>query len=601
MLGVAVSSLPQRPAAEVDPDALTLVKVGSKEGASSTNAVANAAPNTPTSPENRTLLGLPLGAVAPATRPQPAENQRTLLGVVAASLPPSSNSVGVTAPSPADGTLLGIARPGIAPVHNNAEAAERPQKQANGARVMPHELGATFYEDEVPSSRALDKRPSDKPASERPASGRDKLARRRIVLPPVRHRDDPARAKARNASNKRRAMPVIITAGALIIFALLFAIFWRSAPPLSARVRATADGRDALEITCPNCPDGTRVLVGVPSANQSAVASGHSALVPLVAPLVLGENRIKVGLDRPSGGRDESVGVTVQVSYRLRPDLGGLGADKPSVSVLVEAVSGTLIDIEGKPVSLKDGPAAYTIDVSKECTGGSDETATLRRRLPYVVKTVDGAREEGVVDIAVGVVPLRIDAPGPRVVIEGETFVLAGHTMKGAEVFAAGRPIQVAADGSFAQRMSVSSVGSTNIEVRAKALGMAPRLVPIAVRRVERLEAVAREIMAQKPMNYGAMVSAGEGDLGRDVVVSGEIMETRTQNHQTIVLLDVPALKEGCPNPKDPCRVRLVHGFPNTAKVGDKVTAYGQLGKAFVSGAETVPEVLVAFMLSGNR
>lgn len=568
MMGVAVSSLPARPPREnesVDQDAQTLVKTGASA--------------TPPSAANRTLLGMPVGAASPSPAPRPPpENQRTMLGVAPQNAAPSPAPA---APNAADGTLLGVARPGIAPIHaSNGEAK-------GAAREAPRELGATYFDDEAPSLRRDHGREKSPP-------GRDKLARKRIVLPPVRPNKDAARASER--SNERRALPVIVTAGALVVFAVLFAIFWRSPPPLSARVRALPDGRDAVEIDCQSCPQGTKVQVG----SASAVSTGPSALIPLAAPLALGENRLKVSLDRPGGGRDESVGVTVHVSYRLRPDLSGLADDKPTVSLAIEAVSGATIEVEGKPVSVKDGPSAYPIDVSADCTGAEGEPATLRRRLPYVVKTPDGVREEGVVEIAVGIVPLRIDAPGPRVIVDGETFVLAGRTMKGAEVLAAGRPIQVGADGSFAQRMSVSSVGSTNIEIRAKVAGMAPRIVPIAVRRVEKLESAAREIMAGKPLGYAAAAAASAGDIGKEVVVSGEIVDARAQNHQTILLLDVPA-KGGCPKGKEPCRVRLVHGYPNASKAGDTITAFGQLAAPFVSGNETLPEIQVAFTLPGER
>jgi hypothetical protein len=567
MLGVAVSSLPARtPEESVDQDAQTLVKIGSS------------AP-TP-SAANRTLLGMPVGAAAaPSPRPPP-ENQRTMLGVVPPNAAPSPPAP--SPPSGEGGTLLGVARPGIAPIR---PASSEP-KAESAAREAPRELGATYFDDEMPPPRRVE--------SERPPPSRDKLARKRLVLPPVRpHKGAP---HVRDRSNEKRALPVIITAGVLVVFAVLFAIFWRSPPPLTARVRAMPDGRDAVEIDCETCPQGTKVEIG----SASAVSSGRAALIPLVAPLALGENRLKVSLDRPSGGRDESVGVTVQVSYRLRPDLSGLAEDKPSVSLAIEAVSGTTVEVEGKPVSVKDGPSAYKIDVSADCTGAEGEPATLRRRLPYAVKTPDGAREEGTVEIAVGIVPLRIDAPGPRVVVDGETFVLAGRTMKGAEVLAAGRPIQVAADGSFAQRMSVSSVGSTNIEIRAKASGMAPRVVPIAVRRVDKLESAAREILSGRPLGYAAAAAGAAGDVGKDVVVSGEIVDARTQNHQTILLLDVPA-KGGCPKGKEPCRVRLVHGYPNTSKAGDTITAFGQLAAPFVSGGETLPEIQVAFTMPGER
>ncbi len=556
MMGVALSDLAKGPrgAIEVDPDAPTLVKTGSSKSAA--KAVV------PPAPENRTIVGMPAAAVQPAA-PKVAP--------------------------PAEGTLLGVARPGIAPLRERETSTDEPARERR-AREVPHELGATMVPDMGPRFRAGERQKGERSAA------RDKLARRRIVMPPVRERE--GREKEEHVrKGRKRALPVIVAAGVLVVFAVLFTLLYSSPPPLSARVRATPEGREAVEIECPSCPDGTKVSIGAASGDVKK----HLALVPLPAPLALGDNRLKVSLDRPGSGRDEAVSVTVPVSYRLRPDLTPLTNDKPSVHVAVEAVGGTEITIDGRPAAVKDGPAAHVIDVASDCTGPADEPATLRRRVPYVVKTADGAREEGSVDVAVGIVPLHIDAPGPRVIVDGETFVLAGRTMKGAEVLAAGRPIQVGADGSFAQRMSVSSVGSTNIEVRAKAPGMAPRIVPIAVRRVEKLAAAAQEFMADKPLGYASFYAGAASDVGKAVVVSGEIVDARSQNHQTIFLLDVAA-KEGCPKEKGPCRVRLVHGFANTSKPGEVITAYGQLGKPFsVPGGGVVPEIQVAFTMPGER
>ncbi|MDI1450271.1 zinc ribbon domain-containing protein [Polyangium sp. 6x1] len=567
MVGVSLSDLAKGPNAstEIDPDAPTLVRPGPN---------GPAKPVVPPPPENRTIVGMPAAALPTGAKPA-----QTLLGVAA----PNAGAPAVKAPPPAEGTLLGVARPGIAPLRASEPRAE-PEPRGR-EREMPHELGATLVPEAMDRLRGKPPRPSS----------REKLARKRLVLPPVLPRGEVPRERSRK--NRRRALPVIITAGLLVVFAGVFALFYTSPPPLTASVKATPEGREAVAIECPSCPDGTKVQIGAASADVKK----QSALVTLPAPLALGENRLKVSIDRPGSGRDESVGVTVHVSYRLRPDLTGLANDKPSVHVAVEAVGGTEITIDGKPAAVKDGPAVHVIDVASDCTGPADEPATLKRRVPYVVKTEGGTREEGAVDVAVGIVPLHIDAPGPRVIVDGETFVLAGRTMKGAEVLAAGKPIQVAADGSFAQRMSVSSVGSTNIEVRAKAPGMAPRLVPIAVRRVEKLAAAAQEFMADKPLGFAAFAAAQASDVGKPAVVSGEIVEARTQNHQTIFLLDVAA-KEGCPKGQGPCRVRLVHGFPNPSKAGDVITAYGQLGKPFSApGTSVVPEIQVAFTMPGER
>src|SRR6185369_6031397 len=151
---------------------------------------------------------------------------------------------------------------------------------------------------------------------------------------------------------------------------------------------------------------------------------------------------------------------------------------------------------DGHKMALSGGHGVENVDVTDVCTGLASEVKTLSRQLPYVIAPESGPPEQGAVNVSIGIVPLHLDAPiaigalasgaapPPHVVIEGQSFVLAGWTMKGAEVVAAGRSITVHPDGTFAQVMNVSSVGATQIEVRARMPGMAPRLSQIKVRRV---------------------------------------------------------------------------------------------------------------------
>jgi hypothetical protein len=529
----------------------------------------------------RTKLGL---ADDPAPRPRmPSQLQNTVLGGV---LPPE-----LLAPNGAQEDSPKAGANGA----SDPAAAEAGRKKSNDPREMPHELGATL----VPQVARPVRKPNRELAERLDPQAlllnkRDKLAQRRIMLPPARSREEIAR---REAQKRRRKAMIFVGAGlALLTGGLMLASFLNAPSSLSARVRVLPDGHEAVEVTCSTCPDGTRVLLGDATATMTA----HLAQIPLVAPLALGENRLKIAVDRPASGRDETVEVDVKVGYRLRPDLAMLNSDKPTLHIAIEALAGTEITLGGQVVKIEDGSKAHAIDVSADCTGSSDEPATLKRSVPYVVKSRDGKKTDGVVDIAVGIVPLRIDAPGPRVVTESDTFVLSGHTSKGAEVLVAGRPIQVSADGAFGQRMSVSSIGATNIEVRAKIPGMAPRIVPIAVQRVQHLEEAAKEFQKEKPVGYSTVALASSADVGRPVVVTGQIAEVRVQNvHQTVFMLEVPS-SEGCGKLLGKCRVRLVQGAASTAKVGDSLTAYGQIGRPWATpGAAALPEIQVAFTLPG--
>lgn len=606
MVGVSMADLGPRPAAAPAPSA--------------------GAP----SKANRTIVGMPLGALGlggtvamahtqQAGSPSAAAN-RTIVGLPAGSLgmggarpaaPSASGSPvqpGPQAGAPrmvpnANGTLLGVARPGIAPLRPGEAPEPEPEDLLDPDAPTQAYVREPDPDEEAPYGYQA--------ADELGATvGPGAMGGRRHAMPrqqPAweggkrRHRIDPPNAvrvvKAKKGADPstKRALAVVIAAGALALVAVLVAVFWPSPPPLSARARADAEGREGVELTCKSCPDGTKVTVGAASATMA----GGTALVALPTALSLGENRMKVAVDRPGSGRDETLGIVVNVAYRIRPDLASLQADHPSIQVVAEAAAGTGVSINGHTLPLSGGRAVENLDVTEACTGLSGESKTLTRQIPYVVTPDGGNAENGVVNVSVSIVTLTLEAPGPHVIIDGPSFVLAGRTMKGAEVLAAGRFIVVRPDGTFAQVMNVSSVGATQIEVRARIPGLAPRLAQIKVRRVESLEAAAKEFMAGETIGYGALAGNIAGNVGKAVAVTGEVTDIKKQGYETVMLLDVPQA-QGCTT-AGACTVRLVLGAESLAKKGDTLRIYGHVARAVaLPGRADVPEIEVDFALGAS-
>lgn len=549
---------------------------------------------------NRTIVGMmvPASVSALPAAPSPAgfgSAQRTMLGVVAPIADPAPARAPLAGSGPpAARTMLGVAVPGIAPLHPGDPGFEpplatgfRPEGPSPGESTRASsELGATVAPIGPSWAPMLDASFSTKARFSRPRSpDRNREARPKLASPSV---------------SPRRALLIVGAGGAMALGAVLIAVLWPSAPPLTVRARADAEGHEGVEIGCSTCPDGTTITVG-PTA---VLMQKHLAQVPLATPLTVGENPIKVAIDRPGNGRDETVGVVVPLGYRIRPDLATLQGERPAIQIVVEAPQGTRVTLGGRPVALAAGRAVETVDVTDAVTGLADEVTLLNRQVPYSVTPKEGAPEQGIVNVSVSVVPLHLDAPGPTAVIDGKTFVLAGRSLKGAEVQAAGRPIQVKADGTFAQVMNVSSVGATQIEVRARMANMAPRLTRIDVRRVESLETAAREFTAKSPLGYADIASNPAAAAGKLVLLGGEVVDARRQNHQTVMLLDVAAAF-GC-RPRgsgsEACHVRLVLGSESDAKPGDTLRAYGRVVRAYgVAGRRDIPEVGVDFTLKGLR
>lgn len=559
-----------------------------------------AAPEAPVARANRTIVGMPPQKAARAAQP----------GAVAPPAAPDPPAVGAATalhgsparvvPSRAGSTLVGVARPGAAAIVDRALERRPPApREPDPPNYAPaRELGATIGADALGNLRPP-------PGWDDAARKKQQKRRRGADLGAVvRQRSPMAAPRAGEEPISRRGLAVVVASGALALVAVLVAVFWPSPPPLTARPRADSGGREGVELTCKSCPDGTKITI----AGASADMTGGVALVPLKTALSVGDNRFRAAIDRPGNGRDETIGVSVHVAYRIRPDLASLQAEQPAFQIVAEAATGTVVTIDGKKLPLAAGRGVFSIDVTDVCTGLANDVKTLARQIPYVVTPSWGPMEQGVVNVSVGVVPLHLDAPvailppggersaaipEPHVVTDGPSFVLAGWTMKGAEVLAAGRPITVHADGSFAQVMNVSSVGATQIEVRARMPGMAPRLTRIRVRRVESIEKAAREIEADPKIGYRDLAADIAGSIGKAVMLSGEVVETKKQGYQTVMLLDVAAAS-GCAG--GGCTVRLVQGSENAAKRGDGLRVYGHVARAFsVPGRPDIAEIEVDF------
>jgi hypothetical protein len=563
---------------------------------------------------NRTIVGMPANALPNMKLAPPAGAPQLRVGntIVGAAAPgPLIPAPPAGAPMPRGGTLLGVARPGIAPLAPGEDdgpiTEDEPQLPDPPNYEPARELGATLGPSAVtPEMLAAQ-------AARAQAFEDDRRRRRRRMFPAPPKQA--VAAKPQDDRTSRRALAIVVTAGVLALAAVLVALFWHSAKPLTARAKADAAGHEGVELYCESCPDGTKLTI----AGSSATTTGGTALVTLPTALSVGENRLKVDIDRPGNGRDETVNVSVNVAYRMRTDLATLQAEKPSFQILAEVASGTTVTIDGHKMALSAGHGVENVDVTDVCTGLSAEVKTLSRSIPYEITPDSGPPEQGALNVSVGIVPLSLDAPvailgaagqsapvplgdtpkppAPHVVIDGPSFLLAGRTMKGAEVLAAGKPITVHPDGTFGQVMNVSSVGATQIEVRARMPGMAPRLAMIKVRRVENLDKAAREFTSsESPLGFADVTKNVGAAVGKAVTLSGEISESKRQGYQTVMLLEVSSAS-GCVAGAS-CTVRLVQGAENPAKKGDALRVFGHVSRAFqVPGRPDIPEIEVDFTL----
>jgi hypothetical protein len=393
----------------------------------------------------------------------------------------------------------------------------------------------------------------------------------------------------------KKGLPLALVAGvvgALVAVGGVTAFLLLRSPPLIAQPRLDAQGHEQLHLLCDGCQDGTIAEL----YDARATFQSKEADLALTTALKVGNNPLTIHIDRPNLGRDESVQVVVPVAFRIRADLADLGAARPAITVRVEALAGTDVRIDGKPVALDaNGEGAYAIDISSETEGTADETRLIDRLIPYVVTPRSGEAQSGKLTVRVGIAPLRLDAPALHAVVDVATFRIAGRTVRGGTVKANDTALHMENDGTFAQSFDVGAVGDLPVEVRASAPQLAPRTAHWVVKRVDHLadEAKARELAPE--LTYDTITGDLKAAIGKSTIVEGDVVEVRTTSAQTVAVLDDA---RGCSHA--PCLVRVVYGGDTRFKHGDVLRAYGRVTRSVASGSSTVPEVEADFVLPGH-
>jgi hypothetical protein len=460
--------------------------------------------------------------------------------------------------------MLGVAIPGIAPVHSTA----------------PVQSGRT---------QAL--------APARPAP---------VVLPkPAPLVDDePVIGPAPRLA--RRGVPLTYVAGGVFALVLVFggvvALLWKG-QSLIVVPRQDAQGHERLHLECDSCQDGTTATLD----GASATFNAKEADLVMAAPLKVGDNPLRIHLERPRMGRNEDVQVVVPIAFRIKADLAALSGAHPTVTVRVQAVEGTVVTVADKPVPLDaHGDGAYAIDVSSQTTGWSDDLRLIDQGIAYGIVTParDGrpsTEQHGSLAVRAGIATLHLEAPGVSAVIDGSSFRVAGHTVKGGTVTINGQPITMEPDGSFSHSYDAPTVGEVPIELRADGPQLASRTAHFTVKRVAHLasEAKARERAAW--VGYNGITSADSG--GKVTVVEGDVAQARATANQLVAIVDDA---RDCTPGAGPCLVRVVYSGAEPVAAGDHVRVYGRVSGVLAAntssaaGAKAVPVVDADFLVKGK-
>ena len=422
-----------------------------------------------------------------------------------------------------------------------------------------------------------------------------------VELPPIVPAPPPLQEDAAPApppTQPKRGVPIVLVAIIVVVVLLVGGgaiAFFARGTPLVASPKVGPQGEDQLHLACEKCADGTKATVGA----SSAVFKEHQADLALPTPLAVGDNAIDLSLERASG-RAEAIKLVVPVSFRVQTDLSGVTATPAQIKVRVEAKPGSQVKIDGKPIALESGASTLAVPLEADASGPSDEVKTVEKVVAYEV-VHDGKTEQGTVKARVPIAPLRIDAPSASVVTDGTSVLIAGRAVKGASVTVAGAPATSHADGTFEAKVDVS--GDVDVTIAAwvaKTPTSAPLGTRTAVVKVHKVASLADEAKRQDaayPLGYDALASAVDANVGQPIVVHGSVLDARTANHQTVLIVDDA---RGCA--KGHCLVRVVYGGDVAIARGDFVRAYGKVtGTVATSDGQKVPDVDAAFLLKGKE
>ncbi|HSO37184.1 MAG TPA: hypothetical protein VLT33_31880, partial [Labilithrix sp.] len=555
-------------------------------------------------PALRTMLGMPASELPPAggagqpgrppgTAPAPPPAQKTMMGVAIPGIAPMQQAPAGEAPSAGgvdlrskQSTMLGVAIPGIAPTHDPLQGPPaQPPGQQPGGHPGHHPYGLTPQGLPAPAPHI----PSQ---VQNTALGMMAAPEVKIVPRPRTLIDEPLPASPVIAA--KRGVPALAVVGIVAALVLVLGgagayLALRNPGTLTAVPQLDETGHESLKIGCVSCPDGTTVALGASSATISAGA----ALLPLPAPLSIGDNNLAVKIDRPGAGRDEEVKVHVPVAYRVRADLATLSARPPAITVRVEASLGSEVTVDDKPVTLDaTGRGSYAIDLSKE-TEGTGEAKTFERKIPFVITPKGGPAQSGQLTARTGIQALALEAPGAELYTDKTTAAVAGQTRPGASVTIDGQVVPVDAQGHFGVRVELASVGDKPLEIIASAAPQAPRIVKVKVVRVASLEAAGKELEAKSPIAFDAFGADPASKVGQQAVVEGDVVDVRAGGGHTVMLVDA---KRGCAKGAS-CLVRIAHGEEDKVARGDSVRAYGRVLGSVTASGKTVPEIEASLVL----
>ena len=355
------------------------------------------------------------------------------------------------------------------------------------------------------------------------------------------------------------------------------------------QVRIVSDGAsESMLFEVPGSSEGAKLRFG---GQEKPIEAGRASFALGGDSLRVGKNAVLFDVVQADGDV-ESGRVTLSVDYRVTLDTAPLRAGKPAVDVVVSAVPGSKVFLDGQPLELDAQGRAVRSDVL--------EAGTVSGRVEHVVKyrvqPPAGEATVGELRASIPVTSMQIDRPGTLVVTDKDAIEIAGAVDKDARVTIDDKSVPVVGD-RFVYRYALPHVGDFLPRVVAMAEGKAPRSSAIMVQRVEDLAKAALGFKPDAGLSYAKIVQNPAIYRGQRVAFEGRVYNVNVEGGRSVLQV----LVRECPR-GERCPLWVSYGSATDFTVDSWVRVLGVLQgvqqfRAESDEVRTVPKLDAVFLL----
>ena len=580
------------PAASTSPGAIAAPATSTSPGAI---AAPGAAPQGPGSAAKRTLLGLQSssGTVAAPADAAAALAKTQVEGQALADL---LSSEAPTAPLPGvpDFNATRVeGRPGGSPRHATALGIGLPAAAPSGAPKSVQ--GRTMLGVPLSSLSPLPPAAETDPAVA--ANGGQTRATGSAWEPDARSTRSseagPERMSAAPGGGAARSRVALVLAG-LALLSLVAMVYVRfsgraKSADVSARIQTNQQG-ESLLFEVPHAAEGSKLRFG---GQEQPLVAGRATFPLASDSLRVGDNIVLADVISPNG-ETASARIVLAVFYRIWVDTSALRADRPSLDVVVTAIPGTKVTLEGQEVQLDaQGRATktYPLDVVHSGKGGViDHVVHYRMQPPKGETVVDELHTR------IPVAMMQIDRPGPDIVTDRESVEIAGAVGRDTQVSIDGTQVPVK-DGRFLHRLALPRPGDYKPRVIATAAGKAPLGVTLSIKRVRDIAQAAREFTFDKSLSYAKIAPNPTIYKGQNIAIEGRVYAVDARSGSSVLQM----LARPCPSTQR-CSLWVVDPQAAEVSVDRWVRVLGvvdgeQQFRSEKNEIVTVPKIIARFVL----